>query len=157
MALCSLYSFFFFCFFHSAWFWSVSMLCIKLVHFYCWVRAQSLQSCLTVCNFMDGSPPGYSVHGIFQAKILGCHFLLQRIFPSQRLNLHLLPWQEDSLLLSHQRSPLLSTMYIITCLYFQTFAEHLDFWSLGLLQTKLLWIFLYKPLCGYMFSFLLGK
>ena len=28
------------------------------------------QSCLTLCDPMDCSPPGSSVHGIFQAKIL---------------------------------------------------------------------------------------
>ena len=28
------------------------------------------QSCLTLCNPMDYSPPGSSVHGIFQARIL---------------------------------------------------------------------------------------
>ena len=28
------------------------------------------QSCLTLCNPMDCSPPGFSVHGIFQARIL---------------------------------------------------------------------------------------
>ena len=28
------------------------------------------QSCLTLCNHMDCSPPGPSVHGIFQARIL---------------------------------------------------------------------------------------
>ena len=28
------------------------------------------QSCLTLCNLMDCSPPGSSVHGILQAKIL---------------------------------------------------------------------------------------
>ena len=41
--------------------------------------AKSLQSCLTLSNPMDCSPPGSSVHGIFQARILqwGCHFLLQ--------------------------------------------------------------------------------
>ena len=32
--------------------------------------AKSLQSCLTLCNLMDYSPPGSSVHGILQAKIL---------------------------------------------------------------------------------------
>ena len=29
--------------------------------------AKSLQSCLTLCNPIDGSPPGSPVHGIFQA------------------------------------------------------------------------------------------
>ena len=37
---------------------------------------------------MDCSPPGFSVHGDFPGKNngVGCHFLLQRIFPTQRLN-----------------------------------------------------------------------
>ena len=28
------------------------------------------QLCLTLCNLMDCSPPGFSVHGILQARIL---------------------------------------------------------------------------------------
>ena len=32
--------------------------------------AKSLQSCLTLCDPIDGSPPGSFVHGIFQAKVL---------------------------------------------------------------------------------------
>ena len=32
--------------------------------------AESLQSCPTLCNPIDGSPPGSSVHGIFQARVL---------------------------------------------------------------------------------------
>ena len=46
--------------------------------------------------------------GFFQARVLelGCHFLLQRIFPTQGSNPGLLHWQADSLLLSHQGSPL---------------------------------------------------
>ena len=37
------------------------------------------------CDPMDCSPPGFSVHGISQARILelGCHFLLQGIFLTQ--------------------------------------------------------------------------
>ena len=34
------------------------------------VHAKLLQSCLTLCNPMDCSPPGSSVHGILQARIL---------------------------------------------------------------------------------------
>ena len=30
----------------------------------------SLQSCPTLCDPIDGSPPGSSVHGIFQARVL---------------------------------------------------------------------------------------
>ena len=32
--------------------------------------AKSLQSCPTLCDTMDCSLPGYSVHGIFQARVL---------------------------------------------------------------------------------------
>ena len=34
------------------------------------VHTQSLQSCLTLCNPMGCSPPGSSVRGILQARIL---------------------------------------------------------------------------------------
>ena len=32
--------------------------------------AKSLQSCLTLCDPIDSSPPGSSIHGILQARIL---------------------------------------------------------------------------------------
>jgi len=32
--------------------------------------AKSLQSCPTLCDPMDCSPPGSSTHGIFQARVL---------------------------------------------------------------------------------------
>ena len=34
------------------------------------MHAKSLQSCLTLCNPMDCSLPGSSVHGILQERIL---------------------------------------------------------------------------------------
>ena len=34
------------------------------------VAAELLQSCPTLCNPIDGSPPGSSVHGILQARTL---------------------------------------------------------------------------------------
>ena len=40
--------------------------------------AKSLQSCLTLCDPIDGSPLGSTVPGILQARTqVGCHFLLQ--------------------------------------------------------------------------------
>ena len=41
--------------------------------------AKSLQSCPTLCDPVDGSPPGSPVPGILQGKNTGvsCHFLLQ--------------------------------------------------------------------------------
>ena len=32
--------------------------------------AKLLQSCLTLCNPMDCSLPGSSIHGVFQARVL---------------------------------------------------------------------------------------
>ena len=32
--------------------------------------AKLLQSCQTLCDPIDGSPPGSAVHGIFQARVL---------------------------------------------------------------------------------------
>ena len=37
---------------------------------YAATAAKSLQSCPTLCDSIDGSPPGSSVHGIFQARVL---------------------------------------------------------------------------------------
>ena len=78
----------------------------KLCVFVCSVA----QSCLTLFNPMDCSPPGSSFHGISQARILKwvAIFLLQGIFPTQGSNpclLCLLHWQADSLSLSHLGSP----------------------------------------------------
>ena len=39
--------------------------------------AKLLQSCPTLCDPVDSSPPGFPVPGILQARTLvGCHFLL---------------------------------------------------------------------------------
>ena len=48
--------------------------------------AESLQSCLTLCNSMDCSPPGSSVHGILQARIQEWITLLEGILPTICLN-----------------------------------------------------------------------
>ena len=52
----------------------------------------SCLSCLTLCNPMDYSLPGSSVHGDSPGKNtgVGCHALLLGIFPTQELNLHFL-------------------------------------------------------------------
>ena len=52
------------------------------------ICAKSLQSCLTLCNTMDHSPPGSSVHGDFPGKNtgVGYHALLQGIFLTKGLS-----------------------------------------------------------------------
>ena len=65
------------------------------------------QSCLTLCNPMDFSQPGSSVCGDSLSKNtgVGCHALLQGIFPTQGSSPGLLHcrWILDHL--SHQNSP----------------------------------------------------
>ena len=62
--------------------------------------AKSLQLCPTLCNPMDCSPPGSSVHGNSSGRTtgVGCHGLLQGIFPTQKSNLGLLPRKHHPLL-----------------------------------------------------------
>ena len=70
------------------------------------VCAKWIQLYATLCSPMDCSPPGSSVHWDSLGKNtgVGCHFLLQGIFPTLGSNLsllYLLHWQADSLPLSH--------------------------------------------------------
>ena len=73
------------------------------------ICAESLQSCLTLCNLMDCSPPGSSVHVDSPGKNTGvdCHTLLQGIFPNPGIDPPSLSLQVNSLHLSHRASPIL--------------------------------------------------
>ena len=64
------------------------------------------QSCLTLFDPMDCSPPSSSVHGDSLAKNtkVGCHALLQGIFPTQGLNPGLPHCRQILYHLSHQGS-----------------------------------------------------
>ena len=69
------------------------------------------QSCLTLCDPMNCSLPGISVHRILQASILEWVAISysRGIFPIQESNLcllHLLHWQADSLALCYLHSPI---------------------------------------------------
>ena len=64
------------------------------------------QSCLTLCDPTDCSPPGSSVH-----RVILQEYWSELLFPSPGdlfnpgIRPRLLPWQTDSLPLSHQGSP----------------------------------------------------
>ena len=79
--------------------WKYILLCFilkKMYHTYThisltcsiYVLCLVTQSCPTLCSPMDCSPPGFSVHGGSPGKNtgVGCHSLLQEIFPNQGLN-----------------------------------------------------------------------
>ena len=53
-----------------------------------WTELKSLQSCLSLSDSMDYSPPGSSAHGDSPSKNteVGCYALLQEIFPTQGSN-----------------------------------------------------------------------
>ena len=71
---------------------SKNKIIIPVSNIYICCAVLSRSSCLTLCNPMDCSPPGFSVHGDSPDKNtgMGCHALLQRIFPTQELNWGLL-------------------------------------------------------------------
>ena len=81
----------------------LSLLCVCVCVCVCLVT----QSCPTLCDPMNCSLPGSSIHGDSPGKNswLSCHALLQGIFPTQGLNpgLPRCSWILDHL--SHQGSP----------------------------------------------------
>ena len=82
------------------------------------------QSCLTVCDPRDCSPPGSSVRGILQARIPEWVVipLLQGIFPTQGLNPGLLRCRQMLYRLSYKGSPRLGGCR------FQWMDGHLSTW-----------------------------
>ena len=87
------------------------------------------QLCLTLCHPMDCSPPDPSVHGDSPGMNtgMGCHALLQGIFPIQGSNAGLLHCRRILYQLNYQGSPI--------------FATSMDYTVLGILQPILLeWV-----------------
>ena len=75
------------------------------------------QLCLTLCNPMDCSPPGSSVHGILQARILEWVAMSfpRGSFPTEGSNprlLGLLHWQVGSLPVAPPGTPLFNYKFI---------------------------------------------
>ena len=72
----------------------------------CWHSHSVTQSCPTLCFPVDCSPPGSSVHGDSPGKNtgVGCHALLQGIFPTQGSTPGLPHGRRILYRLSHQRS-----------------------------------------------------
>ena len=85
----------------------VKSLCIYVCVYVYAALCLVAQSCLTLCNPMDCSLPGSSVHGDSPGKNtgIGCHALLQGIFPTEGLNPHLPHCRGFFYLLSHKGSP----------------------------------------------------
>ena len=87
----------------KAFLWERSVLGELEAHVLCLVA----QSCFPLCDAMDHSPPGSSVHGDSPGKNTGvdCHALLQGIFPTQGSNPNLLHCSQILYRLNHLESP----------------------------------------------------
>ena len=87
-----------------------SYICVHV----CWVS----YLCPTLCNPIDCSPPGSSVHGMIQARILEWVAKLSsrgssRAWDRTCISLHLLEWQTGSLPLASPGKPRVHIGYII--------------------------------------------
>ena len=81
--------------------------------------------CPTLCDPMDCGSPGFSLRGIFQARIntgVDCHSLLQRISPTQGLNPGLLHCRQMLCHLSNKEDPLLFTVTVNDSYSLENFA-----------------------------------
>ena len=94
----------------------------------------SPQSCPTLCNPRDCSPPGFSVHGDSPGKDtgVGCQALLQGIFPSQGSNPRVLHCKWILHHLSHQGSPLC----VCVCMYVYIHTHICTCYSFGVATIK---------------------
>ena len=85
------------------------------------VQVIVIQSSPTICDPMDYSLPGSSVHGDSPGKNTvagaGCHALFQGIFPTQGLNLHLLYCRRFLYCLSDQEAQISPHDLPIVCLH----------------------------------------
>ena len=107
------------------WIYTYMLMYIHYIKYICVFN----HSVTSLCNPMDCSLPGSSVHGDSPGKNtgVGCHALLQGIFPTQGSNLGLLHCRWILYHLGHQGNPKIyiqcniytSIFYIIyTCTYF---------------------------------------
>ena len=79
-------------------------------------ESEVAQSCPTLCDPMDYSLPGSSVHEILQARILGWVAMpLQGLFPIEESNPGLLHCRWILYCLSHQGNPGVSFRYTAKC------------------------------------------
>ena len=103
-------------------------------HLYACLRAKSLQSCPTLCNPMDCSPPGSSFHGIFLARILewvGISFSRGSFQPKDRTLVSCVSCIADSLPTGPPGKPVYTyTCCIFICTYAYVVCVYMFIWLL---------------------------
>jgi len=94
--------------FSSSYRWSIySVPAVDYFFFIIMISNEVVQSCPTLCNLHGLEPARLLCPWDFPGKSAGagCHFLLQEIFPTQRLNPDLPHCRQTLYHLSHQGSP----------------------------------------------------
>ena len=115
------------------------------------------QSYLTLCDPMDCNPPGSSVHGILQARILEWVAMPSSggVFPTQGSNpclLHPLHWRAGSLPLVPPGKPQKVVVLMIISDFLQTCAWHLDL-SETLMSRECLFVVFFAIFFLFLFIF----
>ena len=99
----------------------------------------SLQQCPTLCSPMDCGPPGSSVHRDSPGKNTGvsCHSILQGIFLTQGLNLHLFFFIFFGL----------NFIYLFFIYFYQLEANYFTVsqWLLSYIDMNQPWIYMHSP------------
>ena len=123
----------------------ISSCIFLMISFLCLVA----QSCLTLCNPLDCSLPGSSVYGDSPGKNtgVGCHALLQGIFPTLGSNPGLPHCRQILYYLSHQGSPIVR---------YRVYSSKNSFIPSGTEVISLKWCQLFQPL-AYSFGRLLSS
>ena len=111
------------------------------------------QSCPTLCNPKDCSPPGSSVYGDSPGKStgVGCHALLQGIFPTQGLNPGLLHYRRILYHLSYQGSPMFSVALFIKA---KTWKQPKSLLTDEWIKKKTTCIYIYIHICIYIYIYM---
>ena len=120
---------------------------ILLENLCCAVLCLVTQLCPTLCDSMDFSLPGSSGHwnSLGKSTRVGCHALLQGIFPTQESNWGLLHCKWIVYQLNYQISPLEILLDIISSLIY------LRFWSLSIVSLMSIYMCLGKKKCMWLF------
>ena len=86
---------------------------------YIYICAQFSQSCPTLCDPIDCSLPGSSLHGDSPGRNtgVGCHALLQGISPTQGSNPGLWHCRRSLYHLSHQEAHICVCVCVCVCIY----------------------------------------
>ena len=104
------------------------------------------QSCLTLCNPTDCSPPGSSAHGDSPGRNtgVGCHALLQGIFPTWGSNPGLLYCRQILTVWASREAHMWIFLSLRVCVYIYVCTFYFFNWVLKRNMKHDFWLFVYS-------------